>query len=66
MFQNKSFNYDLHKHPSKKDVEKFWNNWWDRTIKSFDGKDGWTNLLEFLQKVIETANNKKSTIAFSF
>ncbi len=28
-------------HPSKEDVEKFWNNWWDRTIKSFDGEDGW-------------------------
>lgn len=64
LFQDNSFHHDPHKHPSKRDIEKFWNNWWDRTIKSFDGEDGWNKQLEFIQKVIEAVNNKKSTVAF--
>jgi hypothetical protein len=64
LFQNNSTKHDPNKPPSKKDVEKFWNNWWDRTAKSTDGEDGWTKHLEFIQKVIKTVNNKKSTAAF--
>lgn len=64
LFRDNSFNHDPYKSPSKEHLEKFWNNWWNRTIKSIDGEDGWTKQLEFLQKVIATVNNKKSTIAF--
>ncbi|WP_458744612.1 cellulase family glycosylhydrolase [Candidatus Nitrosocosmicus sp. T] len=64
LFQNNSSNHDPFKPPSKEDIEKFWNNWWDRMIKSFDGNDGWDMQLAFIQKVIETVNNKTPTIAF--
>ena len=64
LFQNNSSSHDPYKQPFKEDVEKFWNNWWNRTIKSFDGNDGWDLQLVFIQKVIETVNNKTSTIAF--
>ena len=64
IFQDNSLNRDPYKHPSKKEVEKFWNHWWDRKIKSTDGEDGWTKQFEFIQKVIQTVDNKKSTAAF--
>ncbi|HEX5904590.1 MAG TPA: cellulase family glycosylhydrolase [Candidatus Nitrosocosmicus sp.] len=64
LFQNSSSNHDAYKQPSKEYIEKFWNNWWDRKIRSFNGADGWDLQLEFLHKVIETVNNKTSTVAF--
>lgn len=64
LFQNSSLHHDPYKNPFKIDVEKFWNNWWDRTIKSIDGEDGWTKQVEFIQKLVETVNYKKTTIAF--
>ena len=64
LYQNNSSKHDSFKPPSKEDVEKFWSKWWDRTIKSLDGDDGWDLQLEYILKVIETINNKTSTIAF--
>jgi len=64
LYQNNSSEHDSFKPPSKEDIEKFWNGWWDRAIKSFDGGDGWDLQMDFFQRVIETVNNKTSTIGF--
>ena len=63
-FPDNLTNYDPYEPPSKKDVEMFWNNWWDRAIKSPNGNDGWDSQLKFIEKVIESMKNKKSIIAF--
>ncbi|MDQ4074512.1 MAG: glycoside hydrolase family 5 protein [Thermoproteota archaeon] len=50
--------------PLKEDVEQFWNNWWDRAIKTSEGKDGWDVQAEFLKKVIGIVNSRRSTLGF--
>lgn len=50
--------------PLKSQVEKFWNCWWDRTVKNNEGRDGWDVQSVFLKKVIDTVHNKKSTVGF--
>ncbi len=64
MFQGDSSKHDSFKPPSKEYVEKFWNDWWDRILKTSEGMDGWDMQLEYLQKTVETVNKKRSTIAF--
>jgi hypothetical protein len=64
LYQNNSSKPTSFKSPSREDVENFWNNWWDKAITSLDGRDGWDLQIEYFQEVIETVNNKTSTIAF--
>ncbi len=64
LFHNNLLNHDPYTPPCKKDVEKFWNNWWDRNIKSLAEEDGWDLQAEFFRKIIETVNDKTSTIGF--
>lgn len=63
IFQNTTLRSDPYKAPLKKDLEKFWNDWWDRMIKSSNGEDAWDLQFEFIQKVLGTVDKKESTIA---
>ena len=50
--------------PIRKDLEKFWNGWWDRKLIDDDGKEGWDVQLEYFESVIKRVKNKKSTLGF--
>lgn len=50
--------------PSMQELEKFWNGWWDRKLKTAEEKDGWDAQLEFLTAVIKRVKNKNSTLGF--
>lgn len=45
-------------------AEKWWTNWWDRTIKSTNGTDGWTLQTEFLKKIVSTVDKHPSTLGY--
>lgn len=45
-------------------AEKWWTNWWDRTIKSTNGTDGWTLQTEFLKKIASTVDKHPSTLGY--
>jgi Cellulase (glycosyl hydrolase family 5) len=50
--------------PTRRDLEKFWNGWWDRKLETDKGKDSWDAQLEFLEVVIKRVKDKKSTVGF--
>jgi hypothetical protein len=45
-------------------AQTWWTKWWDRGIKSSDGKDGWTLQAEFLRKIVETVDDHPSTLGY--
>jgi polyhydroxyalkanoate synthesis regulator phasin len=47
-----------------KGAQEFWADWWDRSVKDNDGKDGWTLMAEFLEKIVLTVDNHSSTIGY--
>ncbi len=47
-----------------KGAQEFWADWWDRSVKDDDGKDGWTLMAEFLEKIVLTVDNHSSTIGY--
>ena len=49
--------------PSKQ-ILKTWNEWWDRKLKTNEGKDCWDAQLEFLEEMINTIKDKNSTLGF--
>lgn len=50
--------------PSRQELKKFWNGWWDKKLESTEGKDGWDAQLEFILGVIKRVKNKNSTLGF--
>lgn len=50
--------------PSKQILKKFWNEWWDRKLKTTEGKDCWDAQLEFLEEMIIRIKDKNSTLGF--
>ena len=38
--------------PKSTAAETWWTNWWNRTIKSVNGTDGWTLQEDFLKKIV--------------
>jgi hypothetical protein len=45
-----------------KGAQEFWADWWDRSVKGDDGKDGWTLMAEFLKEIVSTVDNHSSTL----
>ena len=45
-------------------AQEFWADWWDRSVKGDDGKDGWTLMAEFLKKIVLTVDNHSSTLGY--
>ena len=50
--------------PNKRELEMFWNRWWDRKMVNSENRDGWELQRDLLQRVISKLNNKKSTLGF--
>ena len=50
--------------PVKKELELFWKSWWDRKILNDNGEDGWDLQRDFVLKVIDKVDSKKSTYGF--
>ena len=47
-----------------KGAQEFWADWWDRSVKGDDNKDGWTLMAEFLKKIVLTVDNHSSTLGY--
>ena len=45
-------------------AQEFWADWWDRSVKGDDGKDGWTLMAEFLKEIVSTVDNHSSTLGY--
>lgn len=45
-------------------AQMWWTNWWDRSIKSTNGTDGWTLQAEFLRKLADTVDKHTSTLGY--
>ena len=45
-------------------AQEFWADWWDRSVKGDDGKDGWTLMAEFLKEIVSTVDNYSSTLGY--
>jgi cellulase (glycosyl hydrolase family 5) len=50
--------------PSIQQLKKFWDGWWDRKLKTTEGKDAWDAQLEFILEVRKRVKNKNSTLGF--
>jgi hypothetical protein len=50
--------------PSIQQLKKFWDCWWDKKLKTTEGKDAWDAQLEFIVRVIKRVKNKSSTLGF--
>jgi len=47
-----------------KSAQEFWKDWWSRSVKNNDGKDGWTLMADFLKKIVLTVDNHSSTLGY--
>jgi len=45
-------------------AQDFWGDWWDRSVKDKEGKDGWAQMLEFLKTIVLTVDNHSSTLGY--
>ncbi|MDW0189969.1 MAG: hypothetical protein QOA70_09995 [Nitrososphaeraceae archaeon] len=47
-----------------KGAQVFWKDWWNRSVKDNDGKDGWTLMAEYLKKIVLAVDNHSSTLGY--
>jgi len=47
-----------------KAAQVFWGNWWNRSVKDNQGKDGWESMAEFLREIVLTVDNHSSTLGY--
>jgi len=47
-----------------KGAQVFWADWWNRSVKDKQGKDGWTLMAEFLKKIVLAVDNHSSTLGY--
>jgi len=45
-------------------AKAFWNDWWNRSVKDKQGRDGWTLLADFLKKIVKVVDNHSSTLGY--
>ncbi|MDW0128615.1 MAG: hypothetical protein QOK87_09610, partial [Nitrososphaeraceae archaeon] len=45
-------------------AQDFWGDWWDRSVKDKEGKDGWAQMSEFLKEIVLTVDNHSSTLGY--
>ena len=45
-------------------AQEFWGDWWDRSVKDKEGKDGWAQMAEFLKTIVLTVDNHSSTLGY--
>src|SRR6476659_3226010 len=42
----------------------FWADWWNRSVKDSQGRDGWTLMADFLKKIVGVVDNHSSTLGY--
>jgi len=42
----------------------FWADWWSRSVKDSQGRDGWTLMADFLKKIVNVVDNHPSTLGY--
>jgi len=42
----------------------FWSDWWNRSVKDAQGRDGWTVMADFLKKIVTEVDNRSSTLGY--
>ena len=42
----------------------FWTDWWNRSVKDSQGRDGWTSMADFLKKIVTEVDNRSSTLGY--
>jgi Cellulase (glycosyl hydrolase family 5) len=42
----------------------FWSDWWNRTVKDAQGRDGWMSMADFLKKIVIEVDNRSSTLGY--
>ena len=47
-----------------KGAQVFWADWWDRSVKDKQGKDGWRLMADFLKKIVFAVDNHSSTLGY--
>ena len=47
-----------------KAAQVFWGDWWNRSVKDKQGKDGWTLMADFLKKIVLAVDNHSSTLGY--
>jgi len=47
-----------------KAAKVFWGDWWNRSVKDKQGKDGWTLMAEFLKEIVLAVDNHSSTLGY--
>jgi Cellulase (glycosyl hydrolase family 5) len=45
-------------------AQDFWGDWWDRSVKDKEGKDGWAQMADFLKTIVLTVDNHSSTLGY--
>src|SRR6476660_5096803 len=45
-------------------AKAFWNDWWNKSVKDKQGRDGWTLLADFLKKIVNVVDNHSSTLGY--
>ncbi len=50
----------------EKDIvaKRWWDDWFNRSVKDANGMDGWTLQAEFLKKIVDAVDNHKSTLGY--
>ena len=50
----------------EKDIvaKRWWDDWFNRSVKDANGADGWTLQAEFLKKIVNTVDKYKSTLGY--
>ena len=42
----------------------FWADWWNRSVKDSQGRDGWTLMADFLKKIVGVVDSHPSTLGY--
>jgi hypothetical protein len=42
----------------------FWTDWWNRSVKDSQGRDGWILMADFLKKIVTEVDNRSSTLGY--
>jgi hypothetical protein len=42
----------------------FWTDWWNRSVKDSQGRDGWILMADFLKKIVTEIDNRSSTLGY--
>jgi hypothetical protein len=50
--------------PKYQTAKIWWTDWWNRSVKDVNGRDGWTLMADFLKKIVSTVDSHPSTLGY--